>query len=1421
MINWIIRVSVRHRVFVLLASAIGAVAGLYAVWHTPMDAVPDLSENQVIVFATWQGHGPSEIYEQVTQPLSQQFQGLEDVRVVRGSSDMGYSMLHIIFEDEVTYAVARQRVQARIASVDLTLPQGVRADLAADGIPTGQIYWYTVEGTGYDLVELRSMQDVLIAPQLRSLEGVAEVASVGGFQCELVIQAEPELLASHGLSLSDLKAELLLPTETAGGHVLQKANAEFVVQLIPRDRTAVAAGERDSGNASSRDPAEINRATLDDWEQRLIPAADGHAVPLRDVAKVLFAPAPRRGMFEKEGSEAVAGIVHLRYGHNPLAVTQRVKERLIQLGEGLPTGVRIVPCYDRTTLITGAISTVTRTLLEALLIAAVCVLLVLRHFRAWLVIAVSLPLSVLGTFLAMSLLRAAGVIDIQTNIMSLAGIVISIGVLVDSSIVLTENVMYRLRIRFGDQPVHGDVQDIVVAACQKVGRPVFYSIIVMLISFTPVFALQGIDGHMYGPLAWTKSLALLSAAVLAVTLVPTLCTILVRGHMRDESDSAIVQSVVSVYRPVLSSLMDRPAPLLLILCVTFILAAAPLGNELTSRTILFAALVMVWQFLSSRTGRVFGIMGLIVVALIARSTMTPLGTELRMPLNESIVMDMPITVPRASISRSADDLKARNMVLCRFPEVQMVTGKAGRAETPFDPAPLDMIETMIEFRAHEFWPRRRLVESDTVEITTEFLRRLSDEKLIEQVPPDVQLEIIDAAMFRFDTIQRETAFQQTEIFRQQLREDLCRTLIEEAGHIWLGSDLISRPLETGDIAIAVSELPPEFQRDLEMTLSLETVSAVVRRVRESLQDRGVYAEQLTADSTRSVMETLTNTVRNTFGVAASTPEQRILKKVRSEFALRWTQHTADLNRQLHLRTVPTWLQLVSDECFTRIAILDDDLRAVQTQIRAIRNTQPEPHDSSSHENGEAHHGLAAVGELPLVDPHPKFDSLRQALKDRYSHSILLLSHDLDSLGSFGGEMDQALQMPGWTNVWTRPIQNRVDMLATGVNSEIGVRVLGRTLNDVVTTSEEIAAVLSDVPGAADIVADPVRGKGVIQIIPDPQRAAEHGVAMSDLQSTIELALSGRVIGDSAGDRGRIPVRLRIAPSAVEEDEETLRRLPVPCYHVGKIPRGTDTVLRTVSLDAVADIVVTEGPATIKSENGWLRNYVRLNVRGRSPFDVVEDARRVVERRIITPPGVFIEWTGQFQHAAETQQMLFVLIPIVLLLIFGILYVTYRDWADAALMLLSAPGALAGGVLCQWLLGYKFSIAVGVGYIACFGMAASTGIVMLVYLREAVDNAGGLLRVTLPELKNAVFTGAVHRLRPKLLTEATTILSLAPMLWSDGVGAEVIRPMAAPVLGGILIADEVIDLLLPVLFYHIRRRRWIKIHTDQCEQNRIL
>lgn len=1412
MIHWLINFSIQHRTIVVVTSIVFAIAGLSAAIHSPMDAVPDLSENQVIVFANWSGHGPREVEEQITYPLSLQIQGLKGVRVVRGSSDVGYSMLHVIFEDHVTFSAARARVQERLSSLESGLPDGVVPRLAADGIPTGQIFWYTVEGIGYDLAQLRTLQDWTIAPQLRSVAGVAEVASVGGFVPELHVQLDPSLLAEYGLTVHDLSDELSRQTSSIGGNVLHQGNAEFVVQLAAR--------------TNSQDQVE-------DWKRRIIPLPNGRSLILGEIARIAWKPASRRGMFEKDGNEVVAGIVHLRYGHNALEVTQQVRTRLRDVAAGLPPEIRLVPCYDRTPLILGAVGTVTRALLEALLVAAVCVLLVLRHFRAWLVIAFALPLSVLGTFFWMSVFRAIGWIDIQTNIMSLSGMVISIGVLIDSSIVMTENVMHQLRLRFGDRPVTGDVTDTVASACQTVGWPVFCSILVMLISFAPVFALQGIDGRMYHPLAWTKSLALFSAAVLAITLVPALSTFLVRGRIRDESDSAVVRSVISVYRPMLSWLLDSPGPLIFLLCATLLLSTIPLGNETAFRWVLFGSLILILER-SLASGTMMRGLGksllLILMALIGQQSIRPIGTEMRMPLDERIVMDMPITIPRASIAQSADDLKARNMILCRFPEVTMVTGKAGRADTPFDPAPLDMIETMIEFRPREMWPRRRLLPADAKRMTERFLDRLTEARLIDAIPFEMRHEMIDAALFRYDAIQRETVWQLTEAFQFRNRQDLGRSLIEHVGQELHASGRMIRPLSNGEVVGVLSELPVAEIRDLVSSPSLESVAELWPHVMKGLDHRELLRNDSEAQPTvaASAFE-FANSVSSAIGMQASTMESRVVDAVQKEHRRKWLLHTAEMNQTLHQRAMPIWLRLISDECYTRGKIADPALLNVFAQIANAHTAVRKVHDDTTH------HGLPPLSEVPFIDPHGPFDAIVRESTTRFTGSLLLWQHDSTSLSAFGGEMDRVLQMPGWTNVWTRPIQNRVDMLATGVNAEVGVRVLGRNLDDVVQTSEQIAIVLKDVVGASDVVADPVRGKGMIQIIPDPKRAAEMGVSLSDLQDVLESALGGRVVAQLLDGRERRNVRMRVGGQTAENDEETLRRLPLPCRpnqtekfqansHDAHVGSGNLSSLhnssiegisriKTVPLETVAEVKVTEGPATIKSENGWLRNYVRLNVRNRSPFEFVDEARREVAKRVDLPPGVFVEWTGQFEHAQQTRRTLFILIPAVLLIIFGMLYLTYRDWADASLMLLSAPGALAGGILCQWILGYKISIAVGVGYIACFGMAAATGIVMLVYLREAVTLAGGLERISLTELKQAVLNGAVHRLRPKLLTEATTILGLAPMLWSDGIGAEVIRPMAAPVLGGILIADEVIDLLIPVLFYQIRRRRWLTLHAN--------
>jgi Cu(I)/Ag(I) efflux system membrane protein CusA/SilA len=497
-----------------------------------------------------------------------------------------------------------------------------------------------------------------------------------------------------------------------------------------------------------------------------------------------------------------------------------------------------------------------------------------------------------------------------------------------------------------------------------------------------------------------------------------------------------------------------------------------------------------------------------------------------------------------------------------------------------------------------------------------------------------------------------------------------------------------------------------------------------------------------------------------------------------------------LNAELLDRGAGLYTRLVLEVLLAKTEVTDPAVRAAMQEWHRLRHAQPQ-----QAAGGHAHHGGRAP--LPFLEPVPALDSLQSELTQQFARRLLLWPRDRVELAGFGGELDRVMQMPGWTNVWTMPIQNRVDMLATGVNTTVGVRVLGRRLEDVVQASEEIAAVLKAVPGAADVIADPVRGKGYLEVVPDRQRAARLGADPGAVMELVEIAVGGRVVTSTVEGRERHPVRVRYA-RAFREDDESVRDLPV-------LVRSKAGVAH-VPLSAVADVRIAEGPASVKAENGLLRNYVRLNVRGRDASAFVADARQAVATRVTLPDGVFVEWTGQFEHEARARRTLWVAVPAVVVLIFLILWWTYRDLADAGLMFLAVPGALAGGVAFQWLLGYPLSVASRVGCIAAFGMATSTGIIMLVYLRQAVANAGGVEKLTPERLREAVLDGAAHRLRPKLLTEATTLLGLAPLLLATGPGSEVLRPMVVPVIGGLLVADEVIDLFLPVLFYRVRLRR---------------
>lgn len=1406
------RFLIRHSTSVLVLAVVWAVAGTGIVLQTPMDAVPDLSENQVLVYADWQGQSPPEIEQRITRPLALALQGLPGVRTVRGSSDVGYSLLHLIFEDSISFDEARRRVSDRLAELTVELPPGVVARLAADGIPTGQIFWYTVEGTQADLAELRHWQDTVVAPQLRSVPGVAEVATVGGFVAECHVEVDLAQLTEAGLTLSELQAALTAMTRSPVGQVANSSTSEFLVRNI----TPGGARERSLANS-------------------VLPLSGGRRISLGQVARVTTGAAPRRGAFEKDGNEAVAGIVHLRYGHNPLAVTWSVRQRLREIGDGLPGNIRLVPCYDRTPLILNAVDTVTRALLESLLVASVCVVLVMRHWRTSLVIVGTLPLVVLGSFLGMWALRTVGIADVQTNIMSLAGIVVSIGVLVDSSIVVADNVAHQLRQKFGGGPIQGDVSDIVADACATVGRPAFLAMLMMVVSFLPVFALQGIDGRMYRPLAWTKTLVLLSAALLTVTLVPVLCAKLIRGRVRDESESAIVRSVISVYRPVLTWLMDHPLPLVLLLCGTLIAGAAASGVDLLVRMMAAASVGIIWclsigskseETASAKVGRmatstiavklVLSCV-LVLLAIILQSTMRPIGLALRLPLDEGMVMDMPITVPRVSVLQAVDDLKARNMVLCRFPEVRMVTGKAGRAETPFDPAPIDMIETMVEFQPRHRWPSRRLLRADAIAIATSAVDMLTKADLIEPPANQASLvnDIVDAGLVRFDGIQREVCWQRLQSFQVELSRDLAAKLVSVVAGRLHGCGALKSPLSDTESRAISSELLPGDVKRAGQQLDVSDIHVLVGQIRQRLQEAGYLRPEPIEESRLQSIATATgNLLRQCVGLDAVTLEDELQAILQVESDRRWKSHLSALNAELRQRTPGTWIQVVCAELFTRQAITDEALSTTWKQILEARyGVGKKP----SHHGGQ-HHGIPAVSVLPTIDPHPGYDAIIAQLKRDAARRVWLWPHDTESLNRMGGELDLAVQMPGWANVWTKPIQNRVDMLATGVNSEVGVRVLGRDLDAVVRACEEIADVLRDIPGAADVVADPVRGKGYTTVKADLAKAAELGIAISDIDLLVAMSFSGRVVGKIDDGNAVRPLRLKVQ-AASNEPDEVLCQLPVP-VRVNRSD-GAERTLETVLLEQVAEIRIADGPATIKSENGWLRNYVRLNVRGREPAEFVAAAQRHVQQSVQLPSGVFVEWTGQYEHAARTRRMMLWMVPATVLLILGILYLAFGDLVDAGLMLLSVPGALAGGVLCQWLLGFPFSVAVGIGYIACFGMAAATSMVMLVYLREAVEHAGGLQRIRLVELRSAVMAGAIHRLRPKLLTEATTILSLAPMLWSTGMGADVIRPMAAPVLGGILIADEVVDLLLPIAFYAVRRYRWRRMNSSTVLENTAL
>lgn len=1029
MIGRIIEFSVRNRFLILLAYIAIAGWGYWALLRTPIDAIPDLSENQVIVFTDWPGRSPQEVEDQVTYPLTVNLQGLAGVRVIRSSSAFGFSMINIIFNDDTDLYFARTRVLEKLNLAASQMPPGVVPTLGPDATGVGQVYWYTVEGKGQDMGTLRSLQDWFIRYQLNSVPGVAEVASVGGYVRQYQVDIDPNKLRAYGVTLADVRMAIERSNNNVGGKLIEGGGKDFVIRGLGLIQN------------------------MADLESIVLTERNGTPVYLRQVASVTSGPDFRRGALDKMGVAAVGGVVIIRYGENTQEVIARVKDKINELQKGLPDRVQIVPFYDRTDLIRRAVNTLKDSLIEEIILVTLAHILFLWHFRSILIVTIPLPLAILISFLFM---KYAG---ISSNIMSLGGIAIAIGVLVDAGIVVTENAMRYA----GKTPDYErKIKDVVVESAKLVGRPIFFSMAIIVLAFVPVFSLTGQEGKLFHPLAFTKTFAMVGATLLAVTLVPALCTFLIRGKIHDEDDNHLMRFLLGFYRPTL---------------------AFALRHRVITITIAFA----------------FFITSLYLA--------TGIGSEFMPPLNEGTLMYMPVTDASVSITRAKEILRMEDDVIRRFPEVESVVGKLGRAETSTDPAPVNMTETIINLKPEKDW----------------------------------------------------------------------------------------RPGLTKD-------------------------------------------------------------------------------------------------------------QLIN-------------------------------------------------------------------------------------------EMDAALQMPGVTNIWTQPIINRIEMLSTGIRTQVGIKLFGSDLKTLEQKSKEVAAVVQNIRGSADVYPEQLGGVPYLEIVPRPQEIARYGINKRDLQDVIETAIGGNNLTTTIEGRQRFPVRVRYMRE-LRDTPEAISKVLVAGTNGMQVPLGQ-----------VADIRVVNGPTMISSENSLLRGLVLLNVRGRDVGSFIEEAKRAVAAQVKMPTGYYVEWSGQYENQIRAKKRLQIVIPLALAVIFLLLYVTYHSWVEAAHVLLAVPFALTGGVVLVWLLGYNFSVAVWVGFIALFGTATQTGMVMVVYLEEAVERKrkelGG--RLTRAGLREAVMEGALLRLRPKVMTVSTVVAGLLPIMWSTRTGAEVMKPLATPVLGGMVSSLLHVLIVTPVIFLWLRER----------------
>jgi len=1032
MINWLLDKSLQYRGVVIGIYVCLGVWGYWAMRTGTVDAIPDLSDHQVIVFTDWPGHSAQEVEDQVTYPVVTNLQGLSGIRVVRSQSAFGFSMVYAIFEDNVDLYFARTRVLERLSLVGMQLPAGVVPTLGPDATGVGHVFWYTLESDHHTLTELRSLQDWFVRYQLNAVPGVAEVASVGGFVRQYQVNIDPDRLRGYGVSVGDVIAAVQASNANVGGNVLESNGAWTIVRGV--------------GLIES----------VEDLAQVVVKASGGVPVYVRQVADVEIGTAFRTGALINGTSEAVGGVIVARAGANAQEVIDGVKTRIAEIAPGLPSGVRVVPFYDRSGLIDRAIGTLRVALIEEILLVTLAHVLFLMHFRSILIVTIPLPLAVLVSFLAMKYM------GVTSNLMSLAGIAIAIGVLVDAGIVVTENAFRTIEQQGIDTKDRPAVLAAVREATRLVGRPVFFSMSIIVLAFVPVFALTGQEGKMFHPLAFTKTFAMVAATVMAVTLVPVLCSVLLGGKVHAEGDNPVMRFLRRLYEPVLRGALRHGVATLAIAVVLFAIAVG----------------------LSTR-----------------------IGSEFMPALDEGDLMFMPIADPSVSLAEASRQAAAQNAALAAFPEVKGVVAKVGRAETSTDPSPVNMTETIVQLRPRSEWREGMTLES---------------------------------------------------------------------------------------------------------------------------------------------------------------------------------------------------------------------LRA---------------------------------------------------------------------------EMSRAVQLPGVTSIWTMPIINRIDMLSTGIRSEVGVKVFGSNLVELDRLAREVADVLRTVPGAANVYPEPVASGQYLNIRVTREAAARYGLTVADVEQTIEYAIGETIVGRTIEGRERYPIRVRLA-ERFRAHPDQLAQTPIVTAAGAQVPLGSVATLESV-----------RGPSMIAAENGLMLATVLLNVEGRDVVGFVNQAKDAVTAQVVMPQGYFVGWSGRYENQQHARARLLIVLPVVLLVIFVLLYFTYHSAIEAAHVLLAVPFALTGGVYLVWALDYNFSVAVWVGFIALFGTAVQTGMIMVIYLEEAVARttlaANGVL--TRGTLRTAIMEGALLRLRPKVMTVSTVVAGLMPIMWSSSAGAEVMKPLAAPVLGGMVSSLLHVLVVTPVIFYWIRSR----------------